>query len=83
LQGKLRKRKGKEPLGDTNVFHFFQSLFQSSSPQNNKTGSRKVLAVLAIILESTQRREKVSKDTNRSSSRSVFKKRKKQGCRDL
>lgn len=59
--------------------------FQSSSPQNDKAGIRKLLALLAIILESKQMRGKDSKDANRSNTRSVFKKRKekKHGCRDL
>lgn len=63
--------------------YFIQFQFQSSSPQNDKAGSRKLLALLATILESEQMRGKDSKDANRSNTRSVFKKRKKQGCRDV
>lgn len=48
--------------------------FQSSSPQNDKAGIRKLLALLAIILESKRMRGKDSKDANRSNTRSVFKK---------
>lgn len=35
---KIKKSKGKEPLGDMSIFHFIQYKFQWNSPQNAKTG---------------------------------------------